>query len=269
VIYAILAFQAVFKYSESYMVRFEELAEEFNEGQVTKRIEDPKVIHDSIFGPIALFVNQTLDTVQVNLEQIIDMNTLIASITEELSSSTEESSAQLSEVTQSMQQMEYGAVQQNEIVSNVKKVLSQNDESIATITDQIKGYADAVAQIALQTNILALNAGIEASRAGDYGRGFAVVAENVRRLSEETRTMSSNISEFTGEIVASLSQNAEISQAEFSQVVSIAEDTSQNTGTISHSITEVNSALQEIASLSQTLSESTLKLDSFLTNFTV
>lgn len=99
----------------------------------------------------------------------------------------------------------------NGIAKNLSGVADNLDE-LNKASSEISNVIGIIVDIAEQTNLLALNAAIEAARAGEAGRGFAVVADEVRKLAEKTSTSTQEISSMVGKIQGNIGQVVHIVQ---------------------------------------------------------
>lgn len=92
----------------------------------------------------------------------------------------------------------------NEIKTKLEKTLEE-----AKVVSEIETLAESIMQITSQTNLLSLNASIEASRAGEAGRGFAVVADEIRNLAEQSKATVENIKNVTEKVISAVDNLSE------------------------------------------------------------
>lgn len=109
--------------------------------------------------------------------------------------------------TESKADAEAGNIQAQDAIAKINamaEVIEQSSQKVIALGErskEISEIVDTISEIADQTNLLSLNAAIEASRAGEHGRGFAVVAEEVRKLSVNTAEAAENISNMIKNVI--------------------------------------------------------------------
>lgn len=146
---------------------------------------------------------------------------------------------------------------------------SQEIEQLATSANEISRVLDVIGSIAGQTNLLALNAAIEAARAGEAGRGFAVVADEVRALAHRTQQSTAEIeSMITG--IQSGTESAvgamHASKGRASGTLQIAQSAGQALNTIAEAISSINQRNLVIASASEEQAQVAREVDRNLVN---
>ncbi|WP_173275043.1 methyl-accepting chemotaxis protein [Paenibacillus sp. NEAU-GSW1] len=143
-----------------------------------------------------------------------------------------------------------GSIKQMQTIDIRMNKLSRSVDSLAVRTREIDEAIGSIAAIAKQTEILALNASIEASRSGESGKGFVVIAEEVRRLSGQTKGIAEQIAALVVGIRAEMGQVA-VSTSDSSQEVAtgiaVVNQTGEAFNAIGSGMREVAELIQEVA----------------------
>ncbi|WP_154124206.1 methyl-accepting chemotaxis protein [Grimontia hollisae] len=250
-----------------------QVLEAITDGDMTKRID---VKEHNEFGQLADHINTLASNLQGILRQLRDAAQEQAEVAAANQSTTQNAKAQLNEqrqqttaVAAAMTEMEHSVqdvansarqtmekvMEVGEAASKGREIMTRNistthqlssrlDDSVAVVsslqemTANIESILDVISNIADQTNLLALNAAIEAARAGEQGRGFAVVADEVRVLAKRTSDSTSEIEEMISKL-----------QSQSREAVQVMQECVEEMENSVTQASDANSAMEEIEAI--------------------
>ncbi len=192
--------------------------------------------------------------------EVARSSTEAARIAQETAQTARGGQNEMNQSVMGMQQVSHAVVQ----AANIITALGRSSDQIGEIVRVIEGIAD-------QTNLLALNAAIEAARAGEQGRGFAVVADEVRKLAERTTKATKEIGDMIRQIqkdTRSAVSSMEQGTIQVGQGVALANKTGEGLANIHSMINATAEMIQQIANATKEQSTATRQIASDLESMT-
>lgn len=231
-------------------------------------------------GEIAENLAAMSEETGASVDQIVGQSELIS---RNAASGVETSIHMEERSTRGKEQLDKVVQNMEELKENVKTITLAID-GLEKTSKEIGDIVDVITAIADQTNLLALNAAIEAARAGEHGKGFAVVADEVRKLAEQTKSSSSNITSLVKETISQItnvtsqaekidgivetgSKEIEKTGTSFEDILKASAENKEKSREIEQDIASFRELLNEINAAASKLASSSEELSATISKF--
>lgn len=214
--------------------------------QVSLAIQEVSASSETQLGNTEESVN-ALEEVTAKAGHIVDSSTKVSELVTQMSSQAEVGGQAVSDTLNQMTSIQSSVDNTN---MNIASLLERSKE--------VNTILNAITDISEQTNLLALNAAIEAARAGEHGRGFAVVADEVRHLAEQSKTSANEISEIVhgiqGDVQNAVEKMSQVT-ANVNDGLDVSYDAIDKFGEILRSSVAIKPQMDDVMRIAEQMSE--------------